>query len=74
MASPVVKHLGTIMAHDTGQGHYVDYEKLYNQALTHLKRREDLAVRLERLISDLDLRKFPHREEVLRILMQLRGG
>ncbi len=73
MAAAIKCH-GAIVIGETGQGHYVDYKTLYEQALAQLKKREELAIRLEQLISDLDLRQFPQREELFRILKELRGG
>lgn len=73
-AAMACKRHGAIVIGETGQGHYMDYKTLYQEALAQLKKREELAGRLEQLISDLDLRRFPQREELFRILKELRGG
>ncbi len=73
MAAPA-KRVGAIVPTETGQGHYINYYALYQEALARLKKREELVARLEQLLSNLDLKNSSHGEELLRILKELRGG
>lgn len=71
MDTPVVKRLGAIVTARTGEGHYIDHETLYQEALAWLKQREELATKLEQIIFALDAGQPPSRGELLSLLVEL---